>query len=600
MKKMKKVLASVLAGAMMVSSIGAFAGADEAADATTAYIAFADSTWSVQAWNGESASGVEVTTADVTGYGQYTVSVDVTNAVDADGNAVTATDLAFIDVEISNGEAAYPNCYMTIDSVKINGAEVELASATYTSSDDDVTTRTNLYNSWVSDATTVDNARTADGSNDGITATPLSATIGTFTSIEVTFTLGEGALCNSTSNAVLSEESYPAFIALGGDKAESNDWAYGYYGSDAEGVTAVNGELKSGETTTLSLTFDEPVLYTWFVAPCMVIDNPEWVSSESTFDVKVFLDGVEVDVDLTAGDSCWAEATGDYATNCLRIAGGYNEWGTKYLAESPAGFTEIKFEITPQIYIAEPVGPDIPEFDPEGTYHAYIGIQTGKYSFRNEWSDTMYGIETDYFNQITAWDEENNAYSLGGTFVDAEISANGTYTVSVSDFGDWSADFAEQDYFNLLFISSDIPNSPDVVLSDIVLKIDGVTVASFDTPFLDPESVSYQKVLLANVYNSDVEPLPYFAAPAKSIEISFTISGFSTDLTTDEPDAEPTEAPKNDTNTNTDKNTDTPASTDGNDAKDDGLSTGLIVGIVIAAVVVIGVVVVIVVKKKKK
>ncbi|MBQ8281395.1 MAG: hypothetical protein IJZ25_03225 [Lachnospiraceae bacterium] len=605
MKKMKKAFAIVLATALMIPSTGIVAGADETA--TTAYISFADSAWAVQSWNGgtkDTTEGVVNTNAEVTGYGQYTVSVDVSGAKDADGNALTATDLAFMDVEIANGEAAYPNSYMTIDSVKVNGTEVELASATYTSSDDDVVTRTNLFNEWVSDATTVKNARTADGSNEGISAAPVDKAIGAFTTIEVTFTLGEGVLCNGSDvEAVLSEESYPAFIAIGADKAESGDWGIGYYGADVEGVTAVNGELKSGETTTLSLTFDEPVLYTWFVAPCMVIDNPTWVSKEqSTFDVKVYLDGVEVTPDMSAGDVCWDEATGDYATNCLRIAGGYNEWGTKYLAESPAGFSEIKFEITPQIYIAEPVD-NRPEFDPEGTYHAYIGFQTPKYSFRNAWDDADYGMETDFFNQVTAWDEENNSYSLGGTFVDAEITGNGTYTVSVSDFGDWTADFAEQDYFNLLFISSDLPNREEVVISDLVLKMDGTEVATFDAPFLDEDSPNYQKVLFQNIYNKELEALPYYAVPTKSIEITFTVSGFTNDAVVETPDdggeetpeATPTTAPADD------KKDDAAADTSADTSKEDkdGGNTGLIIGIVAAVVVVVGAVAVVAKKKKK-
>ncbi len=598
-KTMKKVLASVLALALAVSTFSLMKLNASAEGETVAYLSFADNAWSVQYWNdGNDYSPIVATTAEVTGNGTYTVGLDFTEA----GGAA---DIAFFDVEISNGEAAFPNSYMTIDSVKINGEEIALTGTPYTSSDDGVATRTNLYNAWVSDVTTVESARTADGSADGITPTPVDGTITNINTIEVTFTLGEGVLCNAAGGevaTVLSEESYPAFIAFGGD-VEEGDWGFQYYGdgagSNSGDIVATNGEVKSGETTTLTLEFPSEVYYTWFVAPCFVVEDASKVSPESTFDVKVFLDGEEVTTDVSAGKSCWAEGTGDYdETKCVRIGGGYNEWGDKYLAESPKGFKTITFEITPTIYLmsgeaSEEAAPQN-EFDPNGTYHAYIGVQTPTWIFRNSFDDATYGKDSDCFDQLGFVDGEWIAQ--GGSFTDVEITGNGTYTVSVTGY-DFSGQFEDQPIlgtdglFNLLFVSTDLPVNDAVVISNVVLKMDGKTIAEQESAFLDPDSKEVQKVLLANIWNNAIPELPYYAAPTQSIEISFDVSGFANDAapapeTTPDTSSESTPAP-------TDESTPAPA-------ENSGSNTGLIIGIVIAVVVVIAVAAGVVVAKKKK
>lgn len=596
-KTMKKVFASLLAVALAFSTFSLVKLNASAEGETVAYLSFADNAWAVQYWNdGNDYSPVVATTAEVTGNGTYTVGLDFTEA----GGA---PDIAFFDVEISNGEAAFPNSYMTIDSVKINGEEVALTGTPYTSSDDGVATRTNLYNAWVSDATTVDNARTADGSADGITPTPVDGSITGINTIEVTFTLGDGVLCNAAGGEVtttLSEESYFAFIAFGGDLAADNDWGLQYYGdgagSNAGDIVATNGEIKSGETTTLTLEFPSEVFYTWFTAPCFVVDDASAVSPDSTFEVKVLLDGEEVATDLSAGKSCWAEGTGDYSeAQCVRIGGGYNEWGDKYLAESPKGFTTLTFEITPTIYLMSSApAEEAPqnEFDPNGTYHAYIGIQTPTWIFRNSFDDASYGKDSGCFDQMGFIDGEWIAQ--GGSFTDVEITGNGTYTVAVNGY-DFSGQFQDQPIlgtdglFNLLFVSTDLPVNDAVVISNVVLKMDGKTITTQAEAFMDPDSKEVQKVLLANIWNSSIPELPYYAAPTQSIEISFDVSGFANDAapvaTPDATSSESQPAPA--------ENTPAPAE------ESSSSNTGLIIGIV-AVVVAVAVAVGVVVARKKK
>lgn len=599
-KSMKKIFSSLLAAALVLTGMSLPTIEANAEGETTAYLSFADNSWSVQYWHdGNDYSPVVANNVEVTGEGTYTVGLDFT------GVEGGAPDIAFLDVEISNGEAAFPDSYMTIDSIKINGEEITLNGTPYTCSDNEVDTRTNLYNAWVADATTVTNARTADGSADGITPTPVDAAAYTaIQTIEVTFTLGAGVLCNAAADdgaageAVLSEESYPAFIAFGGDRDAKEDWGFGYYGEGADNssdIVATNGELKNGETTTLTLEFPTEVVYTWFVAPCMIMDDASTISEQSTFDVKVFLDGVEVATDLSVGKAFWTEGTGAFTGDqCVRIGGGYNEWADKYLAESPAGFKTISFEITPTIYVggaaSEPEAP-VNEFDPNGTYHAYLGIQTPTWIFRNSFDDATYGKDSGCFGELGFVDGEWLAQ--GGTFTDVEITGNGTYTVSLTGY-DFSGTFndaailGENGTFNLIFLSTDLPVNDAVKISNVVLKMDGKEITTQAEAFMDPDSATYQKVLLANIWNAELPELPYYAAPTTSVEISFDVSGFANDVAPVAP-AETTPAS---TDTDSAQTTAPVETSSGN--------TGLIIGIVVAVVVVLAVVAGVVVSKKKK
>lgn len=393
-----------------------------------------------------------------------------------------------------------------------------------------------------------------------------------------------------TITAAAEEEEYLMFLAFGGDKEAENDWGFQYYGSDAAGVTATNGTLKSGETTTLSLEFEKEVVYTWFTAPCMIVEDSSVISESSKFDVKVFLDDVEVTTDLSAGKSCWAEGTGDYAgEQCIRIGGGYNEWGDKYLAESPKGFKKISFEITPEIYVAAAAPESTAEpVDLNGKYNAYIGFQTPKFSFRNAWDEPTYGKGTDFFNVVTGWDADNNALTFPGSFTDVVIEGNGTYTVSAEGLSFPDGEFADQEYMNLIFISTDIPNSGEITFSDVELKVDGKSVDLPNGPIVDPDSKEVVKILLQNIWNNDCKEIGYYAVPMENISITFTVSGFAYDKAAEAPVEESKDAAA-----------ETPAPAE--EVKEESKSnTGLIVGIVAAVVVVVGGGAAVVVSKKKK
>ena len=131
------------------------------ADEAFAWIMFTSSDWSVQysvgdAYKPESiTNGIVAADAEITGEGTYEVSLDFTGTGEgfADG-------IAFSAVGIINGEILFPGYYMQITELLINGQPVEFAGKPYTTSDNKVCTRVNLYNEWVSNIP--DEAR-ADG-----------------------------------------------------------------------------------------------------------------------------------------------------------------------------------------------------------------------------------------------------------------------------------------------------------------------------------------------------------------------------------------------------------------------------------------------------
>lgn len=139
------------------------------------------------------------------------------------------------------------------------------------------------------------------------------------------------------------------------------------------------------------------------------------------------------------------------------------------------------------------------------------------------------GIGSEHWGDFIFGNETNEKY---GVVTDAVVAGNGTYTVSVTDFGTIFADdfkTAGQEWFNLLFISTDIPMDENVKVTDVKLIIDGKTVHKYAEAYLDPDTTDYVKILIQNIWNEDVKEISYYAAPTTSLEMSFTISGFDYD-----------------------------------------------------------------------
>lgn len=154
-----------------------------------AWIMWNDGSWALthsvgDTYNADSISeGLVATNAIITGEGKYTVGLDFTGT--AQGYSAS---VAFAAIGISNGEVLYPNYIVNIKEVRINGEIYRLKGRAYTTSDDSVCTRVNLYNEWVTSVPK--NARLPGGNLAGATPTPINrndAVIAEIKTIEIDF-----------------------------------------------------------------------------------------------------------------------------------------------------------------------------------------------------------------------------------------------------------------------------------------------------------------------------------------------------------------------------------------------------------------------------
>ncbi len=152
-----------------------------------AWIMYSSSDWAISYSVGDvydpdaGTAGVVATTAEITGEGTYTVALDFTGTAAGYANSV-----AFSAIGLANGEVLYPGYCIEIKEILINGEKYFLTGRPYTTSDDAICTRVNLFNAWVSSIP--DSARTAAGNVMYVSPCVLDAdTLGNVKTIEVTF-----------------------------------------------------------------------------------------------------------------------------------------------------------------------------------------------------------------------------------------------------------------------------------------------------------------------------------------------------------------------------------------------------------------------------
>ncbi len=476
------------------------------------YIMYADAAWAKQYWNAD-AEGVTATKAEIAGYGDYTTSLEF---------AEPAEGLAFAALGIVNGEKTYPGAYLKINAIRINGEAIEFTKG-YTSSDDGITTRMNIYNEWVSELPA--DARSYDGNLEDaswiIVNKELFASV---SKIEVDFSL-----------VPVTDMAYLMYA----DAA----WAKQYWYADAEGVTPTNTIITGPGTYTVGLEFAEPAEGLAFAAVGIVNGEKSFPGYfiEIT-DIKVNDESIEVGKGYTSSD--------DGITTRENI---YNEWVTELPADahvkdgnlegaSPIivdkeAFASVsKVAVTfNYIYGKAPEKADDTMSKEEADalkaegFKAYIGVQgTDTYVFRNAWNDS-YGLndeENNFFGRLTGWDADNNAVDYGGTFVDADITGDGEYTVSLTT-GEMG--FGETKAFNLLFVSTTIPSK---LYNSGYLTIDGVKTKFGEAKTQEFTSVDtsgdYVMIKVLDSYNQSEAPFGYTVPGAnETITISFTVSGWT-------------------------------------------------------------------------
>lgn len=563
---MKKLLAIALTLMLTFSCLaGICAYAEPTETSYTAGMGLVADDWSVQTGFGADSS-VKTT---VTGDGTYTLNyegacpnlgilvVDIIGAqaaMDADGKTWQVSDIA-----------------LTIDgtAVEVDGSKVLSGDL-----EGNGNFRIELNNMY-------------GGTKD---APALNAATAVTTSLSVSFTLTTIDKPVADTPAAGLPEEFDVFVAFGGDKAAENDWGLNYAGADAEGITAVGGKLKVGETITVSLSFETPAVNAWYFAPCLIADG---VSAIKTLDFTITckINGEEVTINMDAdaeGKTWWTEDTGDFKGNCIRLAGGFNEWGTKYI-EEPTNISSIEYTITLNAISGEggsdePVEEPTLEFDPTATYNAYLLLQTPNWTYRDPWNSNN-GIGSDYWGEAIYGNETKEWY---GKVTDAVLAGNGTYTIEITDFGTIFADdfaAAGQDYFNILGFTCDAPVG-GLTFTNVKLIVDGSTRHTVSEGYQNPDDTKYANILIQNIWNDDVKEISYYPAPSTSLKIEFTVSGFSYDKAVDEPEPT-TPAPT------------TPAPSNPGNAEPASFPWGIVIAVV-AAVVVVAVVIVVVKKKDKK
>lgn len=532
-----------------------------------AYLMYADSSWTYQYWNDGTESDIQSTKATVTGAGEYTVGLDFSKTADK-----AAAGLAFAAVGIGNGETAYDGYCITIQSMKVNGKEVDFSKG-YTSSDDGIITRMNIYNEWVTELP--EDARSSDGVIEGAGWIIVDkALFDSVTSVEVTFRYAAPSFGKDT-----------AFIMYA-DSA----WAYQYWGEPVDtGIKVTEAEVEGEGNYTVALDFSKTadgkaadVAFTALGILTGETTHPGYVIRLKS--IKVNGEAVAFTKGYTSSDDGIVTRTNIYnewVTELppdARTLGG-NLDGANWIIVDKAAFTdvvtyEINFDyIYVPVVVEEEVVIDI-EAALAADYNAYFGTQTTSYIFRNAWNDN-YGIESENWTRLTGWDADSNEVDYGGTFTDTKIEGNGSYSVAV-ELGEMG--FGTDEAFRMLFVSTDIPSKliDDglVTISNVKTSFDGGKALDFT--YVDTKG-DYAQIAVINEYNNDVgtESIAYGSMPKQEIVITFDIAGLSKDAQaeatpTSVPTVAPTEAPVTEPE------------------KSGGLSTGALIGIIAGGVVLVG------------
>lgn len=214
---MKKSLSVLLCLALLLSLAALPAASEAVFEPGTAYIMFADESWTQQYWLDGNEYPATAGNVVVTAPGDYQVSLSFPEDAPALG-------IAFMALGIKEGESNFPGMAFTVTEVKVNGEAVALQPS-YTSSDDKVETRTNLYNTWVSEQP--EDARIAGGNLEECVAAAVNPEdFASVTTLEVSFTMAEATVYKTPSLRPAPKEA-TAYIMFADESWTQQFWLDG-------------------------------------------------------------------------------------------------------------------------------------------------------------------------------------------------------------------------------------------------------------------------------------------------------------------------------------------------------------------------------------
>lgn len=191
-----------------------------------AILAIVDGQWYVQYWGGIKETpdilGYDAGIAHIEGDGDYTVSVNVgTKGAQFDitgdpENGYKCGGLEFAAIQVLDGTKLFPDMCIEVKEIRVDGKPIEMTAKNFTSSDDGVEMRANIYNHYVSSFP--EDAHTADGAVTGTFGEYSSMIVKTedfssWTTVEVDFTV------TGTGDAAPAEGGEDAESAADGESS---------------------------------------------------------------------------------------------------------------------------------------------------------------------------------------------------------------------------------------------------------------------------------------------------------------------------------------------------------------------------------------------
>lgn len=512
-KTWKRALSAVLSAAMVfgMSGVGAATGdktAKAAAETCTANLVYCGPSWGLpQIWDPGTEGATDAEVKVEAGTETYTVAY----AGSQDEGAPT---VFCIDAHELSAKAAEAGLAVKLDamSLKLDGTEVPVDLSKVLSGDleENGNYRMEVYNTV--------GAGTADDSPISVDGFKFSE------SLEVTFTLTMASASEAPEAPEVTEA--PAAPSTGVDFDATINCFGNFYGWDASVPEDATATVHVGDYGEYTVSMVAPDAY----------DDLNEMSG--AFVVNTTLAGQPEDFGFTLvpktvkiGDAVydWSKGTAYKDGDNIRMSV-RNEWGSDENANPLEGqIAPInKGDVIAFTFEVKEGAPtkDEPEPTPEVAkeYHAYIGVQTDTWDYRDEWEKDAKNKNYDFFTQM----------NIGGgpqdvTYTDATITDNGEYTVKVD-----GADLSTATKFNMLYVSTDIPcTMSGVKVTNAVVTIDGTEVAKLDTAPVKKECLEggkkYYMFMVTNTYANagDIDaPAAFdYVMPEKSVEIKFTIEG---------------------------------------------------------------------------